>query len=56
MKKLLAAGALAVMMSGLAGQVPAQAKAFTDIKFGVDATYPPFESLAPSGQFPRLRH
>ena len=39
------------MVLGLAGQVPAQAKAFTEIKFGVDATYPPFESLAPNGQF-----
>ena len=51
MKKLLAAGALAAMVLGLAGQVPAQAKPFTEIKFGVDATYPPFESLSPSGQF-----
>jgi lysine/arginine/ornithine transport system substrate-binding protein len=51
MKKLLAAGALAAMVLGLAGQAPAQAKAFTEIKFGVDATYPPFESLSPSGEF-----
>jgi lysine/arginine/ornithine transport system substrate-binding protein len=29
----------------------ARAKAFTEIKFGVDATYPPFESLSPSGEF-----
>lgn len=51
MKKLMAAGAMAVMMLGLTGTGPAHAKAFTEIKFGVDATYPPFESLSPSGQF-----
>jgi lysine/arginine/ornithine transport system substrate-binding protein len=51
MKKILAAGALAVMVFGLVGNAPANAKAFTEIKFGVDATYPPFESLSPSGQF-----
>jgi lysine/arginine/ornithine transport system substrate-binding protein len=51
MKKLLAAGALAMMALGLAGPMPANAKEFTQIKFGVDATYPPFESLSPSGQF-----
>jgi lysine/arginine/ornithine transport system substrate-binding protein len=51
MKKLLAAGALAVTMLGLTGTGPAHAKAFTELKFGVDATYPPFESLSPSGQF-----
>ena len=51
MKKIFAAGALAVMVLGLAGNAPAHAKAFTEIKFGVDATYPPFESLSPSGQF-----
>lgn len=42
MKKILAAGALAAMVLGLGGAIPAQAKAFTEIKFGVDATYPPF--------------
>lgn len=48
MKKLFAAGALAAMMLGV---VPlAQAGGFKEIKFGVDATYPPFESLSPSGQ------
>jgi lysine/arginine/ornithine transport system substrate-binding protein len=51
MKKIFAAGALAAMVLGLGGAIPAQAKAFTEIKFGVDATYPPFESLAPSGAF-----
>ncbi|MBW4023951.1 MAG: ABC transporter substrate-binding protein [Proteobacteria bacterium] len=51
MKKILAAGALAAVLLGLGGTLPAQAKAFTEIKFGVDATYPPFESLSPSGQF-----
>ncbi|WP_284945611.1 transporter substrate-binding domain-containing protein [Acidisoma cladoniae] len=51
MKKLLAAAALAATIVGFAGPVPAQAKAFTELKFGVDATYPPFESLSPSGQF-----
>jgi lysine/arginine/ornithine transport system substrate-binding protein len=51
MKKIFAAGALAVMALGVLGNLPAQAKAFTEIKFGVDATYPPFESLSPSGQF-----
>jgi lysine/arginine/ornithine transport system substrate-binding protein len=51
MKKLFAAGVLAAMVLGLGGTGPAHAKAFTEIKFGVDATYPPFESLSPSGQF-----
>ena len=51
MKKILNASVLAV--SVLAGAAPfaAQAKPFTQITFGVDATYPPFESLSPSGQF-----
>ena len=53
MKKLLAAGMLAATVLGFAGtaSAPAQAKAFTELKFGVDATYPPFESLSPSGEF-----
>jgi lysine/arginine/ornithine transport system substrate-binding protein len=51
MKKLLAAGALAAMVLGFGGVGAAQAKSFTEIKFGVDATYPPFESLSPSGKF-----
>ncbi len=51
MKKLFAAGALAAMVLGLGATAPAQAKPFTEIKFGVDATYPPFESLSPTGKF-----
>jgi lysine/arginine/ornithine transport system substrate-binding protein len=51
MKKLLAASALAAMILGLTGPGPAHAKAFTELKFGVDASYPPFESLSPSGEF-----
>ncbi|HTI03006.1 MAG TPA: ABC transporter substrate-binding protein [Acidisoma sp.] len=50
MKKLFAAGALAAMVLGLGFSAPAHAKNFTEIKFGVDATYPPFESLSPSGK------
>ncbi len=49
MKKLAAALTLAAL--GFAASLPAQAKTLTQIKFGVDATYPPFESLSPSGQF-----
>jgi lysine/arginine/ornithine transport system substrate-binding protein len=51
MRKLLVAGALACMALGVTAQLPAQAKSYTEIKFGVDATYPPFESLSPSGEF-----
>lgn len=50
MKKLFAAGALAAMVLGLGFAPLAQAKEFKEIKFGVDATYPPFESLSPSGK------
>jgi lysine/arginine/ornithine transport system substrate-binding protein len=50
MRKFLGA-ALAVIASGAVVPAVANAKAFTEIKFGVDATYPPFESLSPSGQF-----
>ena len=51
MRKFFSVAALAVAaMAGLA-PVAAHAKAFTEIKFGVDATYPPFESLSPSGKF-----
>jgi lysine/arginine/ornithine transport system substrate-binding protein len=50
MKNLLATGALALMALGITANA-ASAKAFTEIKFGVDATYPPFESMSPSGQF-----
>jgi lysine-arginine-ornithine-binding protein len=51
MMKTLTRGALAAMLLSLASTLPAQAKALTEIKFGVDPTYPPFESLSPSGQF-----
>jgi lysine/arginine/ornithine transport system substrate-binding protein len=51
MKKLLAASAMAFLAFGLVAQTPANAKAFKEIKFGVDATYPPFESMSPGGQF-----
>jgi len=50
MKKLLATSALALMALGFTAH-GASAKAFTEIKFGVDATYPPFESMSPSGDF-----
>lgn len=50
MKKLLAAGALAVMALGFGLAPVAHAKELKEIKFGVDATYPPFESLSPSGK------
>ena len=51
MRKLLAIVALASVALVGTAHPPAQAKTFTEIKFGVDATYPPFESLAPSGAF-----
>ena len=51
MKKLLTTMALASMAFVVTAHLPAQAKTFTEIKFGVDATYPPFESLSPSGAF-----
>lgn len=47
MKKLLAALAIAALAVS-AGV--AQAKDWTTIRFGVDASYPPFESKAPSGE------
>jgi len=50
MKKLVGVAALAVAAFGFAAPA-AHAKAFTEIKFGVDATYPPFESMSPSGEF-----
>jgi lysine/arginine/ornithine transport system substrate-binding protein len=50
MHKRLATAALALMAIGFTAH-SANAKAFTEIKFGVDATYPPFESMSPSGQF-----
>lgn len=51
MKKINFGLSLAALALAVAGAVPASAKSFTSIKFGVDATYPPFESLSPSGQF-----
>ncbi len=51
MRKLLTAAAIGCMAFLASAQLPAQAKTFTEIKFGVDATYPPFESLSPSGGF-----
>ena len=49
MKPLLAVGFWVGALFGLAG-APAQAAAPAEIVFGVDATYPPFESIAPSGK------
>lgn len=37
--------------AGVIAPVPASAKAFKEITFGVDATYPPYESLSATGQF-----
>jgi len=52
MKQIFAPAVAVVCALGtLAAPVAAQAKAFTQITFGVDATYPPFESLSPSGAF-----
>ena len=51
MTKTFTRGVLAAMLLSFASALPAHAKAFTEIKFGVDPTYPPFESLSPSGQF-----
>ncbi|MDE1907384.1 MAG: transporter substrate-binding domain-containing protein, partial [Rhodospirillales bacterium] len=51
MKKIFAPALAAASILGMAMPVAALAKPFTQITFGVDATYPPFESLAPSGAF-----
>ena len=51
MKKFFAPALAAVCMLGMAMPVAASAKSLKEIKFGVDATYPPFESLSPSGAF-----
>ncbi len=59
MKKLLLSTAMALTALSFAAQVPAQAqtmapapaKPLKEIKFGVDASYPPFENLTPSGGF-----
>ena len=50
MKKLLGAASVAVAALMVAAPL-AQAKTLTKITFGVDPTYPPFESLSPSGEF-----
>ncbi|MGE4480906.1 ABC transporter substrate-binding protein [Acidocella sp.] len=50
MKKLFAPALAAACMLGMALPTAAFAKDFTQIKFGVDATYPPFESMSPSGK------
>jgi lysine/arginine/ornithine transport system substrate-binding protein len=49
--KLNYVAALAVMAATALAASPANAKTYTEVKFGVDATYPPFESLSPTGQF-----
>ncbi len=51
MKRIFAAAVLAFSALGAAGHVPAEAKTYHVIKFGVDATYPPFESMSPGGEF-----
>lgn len=51
MKRFLNVPALALAAMAVLAPVAAGAKSFTEIKFGVDATYPPFESLSPSGEF-----
>lgn len=51
MKKFLAPAVAAVCVLGVALPTAASAKKLTQITFGVDATYPPFESLSPSGAF-----
>lgn len=51
MKKIFTPVLAASCLLGMALPAAASAKALTEITFGVDATYPPFESLSPSGQF-----
>ncbi|MDD2795088.1 MAG: transporter substrate-binding domain-containing protein, partial [Acidocella sp.] len=51
MRKFFSVTAFAVAAMATLAPVVAGAKAMTEIKFGVDATYPPFESLSPSGKF-----
>ncbi len=51
MKKLLSAAIVAVSSFGMMATGHAQSATSDTIKFGVDATYPPFESLSPSGEF-----
>lgn len=52
MKKMFQPVLAAVCAIGMvAAPLAVHAKTLKEIKFGVDATYPPFESLAPSGAF-----
>lgn len=52
MKKILMPAFAALCALGVvAAPLAAGAKTLKEITFGVDATYPPFESLSPSGQF-----
>jgi lysine/arginine/ornithine transport system substrate-binding protein len=52
MKKMFGPVLAAVCAVGMVGApLAVHAKTLTEIKFGVDATYPPFESLSPSGAF-----
>lgn len=43
--------ALGMMLLGIAWAQPVHAAPLSEIKFGVDPTYPPFESLSTTGQF-----
>ena len=52
MKTIFRPALAALCVLGVAfAPVAAQAKKLTEITFGVDPTYPPFESLSPSGAF-----
>ncbi|MDD2705585.1 MAG: ABC transporter substrate-binding protein [Acidocella sp.] len=51
MKKIFAPAIAALCVLGSLAPLTAQAKDFTQLTYGVDATYPPFESLSPSGDF-----
>lgn len=52
MKKIYRSFIAGVCALGMASApVLAQAKPLQELRFGVDATYPPFESLSPSGAF-----
>ena len=51
MFKLFTSALAAACVLGMALPTAASAKTLKEITFGVDATYPPFESMSPSGQF-----
>ena len=51
MKRFWAVAAVTFAALGVLTHAPAHAKTLTQIKFGVDATYPPFESKSPDGKF-----